>query len=564
MPVKYQSVLAALSLMPFIMASAAPTPGTFTNFFDAGRSANQLQKKAPIIPKVQPKPQLVQSHGPIAKAAKISFKLNEVTFVGNTVYPTAELEKIFASKLHKTISLGELEDLVHSITAKYRQAGYLLSRAILPPQVIKGGKVEIRVIEGFVNSVSVKGNPGKTTPLLQAYGAHIVASRPLQIAVLQRYALLANDLPGYTIKTLLTPSPSTPAGADLTLFAEHQIGSAFISYDNFGTRYLGPQETSFGGSLYSLIRPGDSNNFRFTVTGRPHELRFMELTHTQPIGSKGLRWQFGSNYAETIPGFVLKPASIVGRNALGFTDLSYPWLRDRSKNFTTHATFNYQNVTASLLTIPFYQDRIRSLVLGFSFDALDSWRGINTGNFDITHGFNIWGASKHENQSRPRGNTVYTRFNLSLSRLQGLSQRFSAYISTHLQYSCQSLLATEQFGVGGPDVGRAYDPSEIVGDQGVDGKIELRMDTWPGYIFLQTVQYYIFYDAGIIKNKDDFDLPNQQSLIATGFGTRINFTSKLTGNFYVAKPLTKEVAVLTSLGDNTTAWRVFFQVTLNV
>lgn len=545
-------------------ANAGVDLGTFTNFFDAGRTANQLQNKAPLLPKVQPKPQLVQPQGPIAKASKINFKLNQIIFEGNTIFSDAELQKIFASKINQTISLGELEQMVHSVTTKYRLAGYILSRAILPPQVIKGGIVRVRVIEGFVSSETVKSDSALTTPLLEAYGARIVKARPLQIAVLQRYALLANDLPGYTVKSLLTPSPTVPEAADLTLFATHQKASAFISYDNFGTRYLGPQEVSVGGSLYSLLRPGDSNNFRFTVTGRPHQLRFMELTHTQPVGSNGLRWQFGTNYAETRPGFVLTPAMIVGRNALAFTDFSFPWIRDRARNLITHIAFNYQNVTATLLTFPFYEDRIRSLVMGATFDDTDSWRGINTGGFDVTRGFNIWGASNHENQSRPKGTSTYTRMNLSLSRLQALSPRFSAYVAAHMQYSFQPLLATEQFGVGGPDIGRGYDPSEIVGDQGLDGKIELRMDTAPGYIFLQTVQYYIFYDAGIIKNKDSIDLPNQQSLTSTGFGARFVFFPQVTGNFFVAKPLTKEAAVLTALGENSTAWRVFFQVMLSV
>jgi hemolysin activation/secretion protein len=547
-----------------ISAWAVMTPGTFTNFFDAGRTSNQLQKRAPLVPKVHPKPQLVQPKGPIAKAAKISFKLNAVSFEGNTVFSSAELLKIFSAKLNKSISLGELEDMVHQVTTKYRDAGFLLSRAILPPQVIKSGKVEVRVIEGFVNRAMVKGNPGLTEPLLQAYGDHIAASRPLQIAVLQRYALLANDLPGFVVKTLLTPSPTVPAAADLSLYAERSIGSAFISYDNFGTRYLGPLETSFGGSLYSLIRPGDSNNFRFTVTTRPQQLRFMELTHIQPLGSKGLRWTFGTNYAETKPGFVLKPAMIIGRNATAFTDFSFPWVRDRSKNFSTHAQFNYQNVTASLLGTPFYQDRIRSLDIGLAFDDTDRWRGINSGSLDLTRGFNMWGARQHEEQSRPKGNPFYARLNLSFSRLQGLTQRFSAFFAMHLQYAFEALLATEQFGVGGPDIGRGYDPSEIVGDQGLDGKFELRMDTTPGYIFLQSVQYFVFYDAGIIKNKDSVDLPNQQSLTSAGFGARFVFLPQVTGSFFVAKPITKEAAVLTSLGDNTTSWRVFFQVALAV
>jgi hemolysin activation/secretion protein len=572
------NILLSTTLLLALKSIAAPTgpgvlPSNFVpssqligqgiNFTDPGRASHELQKKLPFLPKVGGKSQIKTVQPAVTKASKLSFKLTNVTFVGNTVYPSQELYAIFAPHINKTISLGDLENLVHEITIKYREAGYILSRAILPPQVIKGGSVQVRVVEGFVSGFSVTGNPGRAKKLLYAYGSHIQASKPLQIHTLQRYTLLSNDLPGYTVESLLTPSPNVPAGADLTFVTSRVTHTEFISYDNLGTRFLGPQETTLGGSLYSLIAPGDSTNFRFTVTGRPQQLRYHEITHSMPVGSNGMRWQMSSNYAETRPGFVLKPALIVGRNFLIFTDLSYPWIRDRGRNLVTHGAFNYQNITSTILGFPFYQDRIRSLVLGFSFDNIDTFHGINSVSSDVTHGFNFWGASEHELQSRPNTGSIYTRINLSVSRTQALTQRFSLYIGTHAQYSFEALLATEQFGVGGPDIGRGYDPSEIVGDTGASGKVELRMDTTPGLKFLQSVQYYMFYDGGIILNKDSFNLPNQQSLTSTGLGARIVFMPNLTGNVYFGKPITRQVAVLTTLAENSTGGRMFFQFILS-
>jgi hemolysin activation/secretion protein len=86
------------------------------------------------------------------------------------------------------------------------------------------------------------------------------------------------------------------------------------------------------------------------------------------------------------------------------------------------------------------------------------------------------------------------------------------------------------------------------------------MDTYPGAKFLQAVQYYMFYDLGIILNKDSFDLPNQQSLTSVGGGARVTFFPQITGNFYVGKPLTRQVAVLTALNRNSTGSRLFFQL----
>jgi hemolysin activation/secretion protein len=565
--VALESFAAGAIPSPVTPAPVVPTAeqvGAITNFSDPGRAGNQLQKNIPFLPKVSGKAQVKHTEPQSTKASKLSFKLVKVIITGNTLFSNAELEKIFEPYLNKAISLGQLEDLVHQVTVKYRDSGHILSRAILPPQVIKGGVVNVRVVEGYVSGFTVKGDAGKSKKLLDAYGEHIMASKPLQIHDLQRYTLLANDLPGYNVESLLTPSNTIPAGADLTFITKYKRSSEFMSYDNLGTRFLGPLETTLGGSLYSLIAPGDSNNFRMTWTSRPEQLKYFEVTHAQPLGSRGWKWVLGADYTQTRPGFILQPLKIVGRNALGYTDVSYPWIRDRSKNFVTHAAFNYQNITSDILATPFYQDRIRSLVLGFSLDNIDDYRGINTLSFDATHGFNIWGASYHLNQSRPKASSRYTRLALSATRTQVLTQRYSVYFGMHSQYSFEPLLATEQFGVGGPDIGRGYDPSEIVGDQGVSAKLELRMDTYPGAKFLQSVQYYMFYDLGIILNRDSFDLPNQQSLTSVGGGARVVFFPQITGNFYVGKPLTRQVAVLTALNRNSTGSRVFFQLIYSV
>ena len=536
-----------------------------SNFYDAGRVSQQFQQPIVRAPKVAPKAQLEPLKPTISNNAdKIHFKLTKIIIRGNTIFPRKVFSKIFHNSINKNITLADLQMMVHSVTAMYREAGYILTRAILPPQTIQKGVVHVQIVEGYISNVTVKGDVGRLGPLLQGYGEQIKLSRPLQIHVLERYALLANDLPGLSIQTVINPSKTVPAGADLTLVvATRRRVSGFVSFDNYGTRYIGPNETTVGASLYSIFAPGDSNNLHLSWTSRPTELHFIEFTHAQPIGGRGLHWQIGSDYTTTRPDFILKPLSIIGRNLLVFTDLSYPILRGRSTNFTVHSTFNYQNVTATILAQPFYEDRIRSLVLGGTFDSIDRFHGLSTLSTDVTHGFPILGAKDHENQSRPDGQASYTRINASVGRLQGLTSRFSLYAQVRGQYSFQALLATEQYGVGGPDIGRGYDPSEIVGDRGVSGKVELRMDLNPGWKLLATTQLYGFYDAGVIWNIDSVNLPDKQALTSAGVGARFSFFPQLSGNFFVGKPLTRKVATMTALQHNPFQPRVFFQIALS-
>lgn len=536
----------------------------FPNFIDPGRVGQQIQQSVPSKPKLTPQPQLPKYSEPATKEGKIHFKLSKVVFKGNTVYSQKELEQIFKSSLNHDVSLVDLQGLVHDITTKYRTDGYILSRAILPPQVIKNGLVQIQIIEGFISDVEVKGDPGRAKALLEAYGKHIMQVRPLQINTLERYALLANDLPGYSVKMVINPSKNVPGGADLTFVTARKVASAYMAYDDYGTRYIGPNEVSLGASLYSILAPGDNNTLRLATTSRMREMQYAEFDHAQPLGTKGLRLLVGANYNQTKPAFVLTPAEIVGRNTLIFGDLSYPWIRDRDKNIVFHLGFNYQNVISTLLGSPFYQDRIRSMVLGGTFDNVDHWHGVNSLGLDMVQGFSIMGADPHVEQSRINGQTTYTRFVLSASRLQGLTQRFSLYGAFKGQYSFESLLATEQFGAGGSEYGRGYDPSEIVGDRGVSGKLELRMDTAPELRLLQSVQYYAFFDAGEIWNIDTVNLPAKQDLTAAGIGARFSFIPQVTGNLYLAKPLSKKVSTLVILGENPNQARIFFQIVASV
>jgi hemolysin activation/secretion protein len=376
--------------------------------------------------------------------------------------------------------------------------------------------------------------------------------------------LLINDLPGIDVKAVLTPSKTVPGSADLTLVANRKIADAYLSYDNYGTRYIGPLETSAGISVNSLLAPGDSNAAHFTISSIPEELQFAEFVHTQPIGNKGLNFTLGSNYTATRAGFLLDPFDIKGYSFSVYSNLVYPLIRARTHNLLIRGVANYQNVTSLILSSPFYQDRFRTLALGGYFDTVDKWAGYNTVDGTIEHGFDILGANPHFYQSRINGQSKFTKINMTVSRIQSIYKRLSGYVSLQGQYSFNQLLATEQYGFGGPLYGRGYGPSEIVGDRGAAGKFELRFDTIPEYKFLQTVQYYGFYDMGAIWNINHTTQPGKLSATSIGAGLRVNFMPQVSGEAYIAKPLNYYAFTLTPTDQNPQQARVFFQITARV
>lgn len=512
---------------------------------------------APITPPAQKKP---EESGP---EAKIQFKLTGVVFKDNTVFSTAELETIFEPSFNKMISVAKLRSLVDDVTKKYRSAGYILSRAILPPQTIKGGVVTVQVIEGYVSKVTLEGKPVPAAKVIERYSQIVLNSRPLKISQLEKALLLMNDIPGVSVKAVLTPSPDIPASANLALVTEQQRASAYASYDNFGTRFLGPQEFSAGVTINSLTLASASDSVRYLTTPQ-NTVEYIEYNHTNTIGAKGAKLTLDWNYANTRPQFTLAPFDVVGRSNMFYGDIAYPLIRSRSSNFYIHSTANYENVSSTILGQPFYSDLIRSLVLGFDFTNMDSWQGSNEIKLDVEKGFDIMGAVKHVNQSRPNGVPNYFKLNPLISRLQGLPWQFALYGAMNGQYSCNTLLATEQYAYGGAVWGRGYNPSEIVGDDGVGAKIELRRDFIPGKKWLSYVEPYIFYDAGVIWNRDGVNLPPKQSATSIGFGTRLQFIPQISANVFYAKPLTHSLATQLAMNKDPKKPSIFFQLIASV
>lgn len=533
----------------------------------SGTTAGAVQKRlavpvrAPTTPTGHIVAPAAKAPTAFAGAELIKFKLNEVVITGNTVYSTAVLHAIFESSLHKEISLLDLQNMVYSVTQKYRQDGYILSRAFLPAQRIQNGVVHVQVVEGFVNEVTVSGNGSRIKPLLLAYGDKIAKTRPLRLAVLERYLLLANDLPGVTVRAVLTPSTTTPGAAELNMVTDEQTFQAYIMHDNYGSRYLGPIQNTVGANVNSVFAPGDSNIMRSVITSQTNELHFLQLMHTQPLGASGVLWTISGSRTRTNPGFLLTPLNVHGKDDLYVTDFAFPVIRSRSKSLTLHAAADYENNSSTVLRAPLFNDHTRSLVLGGVFNFSDSWRGINTISLDGEKGFDIFGA--HEGgllRSRLNGRSNFSKLNLNLSRTQSISTRFSAYVAVQSQYAFTPLLSSEEFFFGGPVFGRGYDPAELSGDRGVEGTAELRMDTAPDFRLLKAIQFYAFYDAGAL-----WTIPVTGPLIkvsgtSTGLGARFYFAKHFSADTYLAKPLTRPVASLVALGQNGNKVRGFFQL----
>lgn len=502
------------------------------------------------------------------EAKKIKFQLNNIIIINNHVYSDAELRKLYQDKLHKVISVAELFQIVQTITNYYRNNGYIISRAILPPQHVKDGIVRVEVIEGYIGDVQVAGTPRGATNQILAYGHKIQDCPPLEIKRMERYLLLANEIPATEVRAVLAPSKTKTGAADLYLVGKNNPITGYMSYDNYGTRYIGPQQITANLGLNSIVFSSDSTQFTFTKTPKGKELNYRDINYGLDLDAEGRRWLIGETYTRTHPLFVLAPVHIDGINVNYYTGLQFRVIRSRNENLTTQLTFNYLDTWVNAFDTRLYADHIRSIGLNAAYNVIDNWRGSNSVYVEFRQGLPIMGYTSDTSitaqTSRPGGHADYTKFVAQLTRLQGIKGPLSLYLLAKGQYAFVPVLAYEQFTFGGPVIGRGYDIAEIIGDKGASGTVELRYDLFLGKM-IQAIQFYAFYDYGVIWNYEPLVVGTAKKVSAssTGAGLRFYFTKHLSGNFMWTQVLTKKVAAESLIGDG---WRprMFFSIVLSI
>jgi hemolysin activation/secretion protein len=131
-----------------------------------------------------------------------------------------------------------------------------------------------------------------------------------------------------------------------------------------------------------------------------------------------------------------------------------------------------------------------------------------------------------------------------------------------LDFCRRPLLSSEEYGVGGPQFGRGFDNSEIVGDQGAAGKIELIYSHALNNNYLQALQVYSFYDIGAAWNKDpSTGISPRQSLSSAGLGTRMQILHQFDGDVFLARPVTNRIA--SRAEEKQQDWRLQFSLHVN-
>lgn len=492
----------------------------------------------------------------IAGGAK--FTLKAVKFEGISGVNEQDLQAVANGKIGEKVTLGDLRALTAKMTAELRNKGYILSRAVLPPQTVNNdGVVKVKIVEGFVNNVSFTGDAVKDSSLLNRMADKIRNSKPLQAADLERYLLLMEDLPGVSARATIQPAAGVPGASDIVVKITQKPIDASLTADNRGSRFLGQYQGSASVSFNNAFGTYDRTSARI-VSSFNDELKYGELVHEEQIGTEGTKAVFSGSFSDSNVGHTLEDFDIEGQTRTFTAAVRHPFLRSRQTNLYGILEAAVRDTDVTTLDDRLYNDRTRTLKATASYDFVDRWQAVNKTDFSVMQGFGIFDDDPAGGiRSRVDGETNFTKLNAYISRLQTISGPFSLLTTATGQWSFDPLLASEEFGLGGEEFASAYDPSEVTGDQGVAGRIELQYNQYPSYKYLDYYQLYTYYDAGKVWNRGNISPDDSIPLTSAGLGVRFNALSSVSGSLDFTVPINRPVAANGLDGD---APRVFFSL----
>jgi hemolysin activation/secretion protein len=526
---------------------------------DASRIEQRLKDIAPpplITPPPSPSREAKPQNAPPG-SENIHFVLHGVIFERMTQFTDAQVRDDYAEYLDRDITLDTLWKIAARLTKRYQKAGFFLSRAYVPQQEIGDGPVRIVVVEGYISEVNFD-EKAKNNPLVVEWVNTILGKKPLHLKQLESVLLRLSDLAGQNYRAVLElpEDKDAPEGAvRLSVVSTEGNIEGRIGIDNYGSLFLGPVQLNE--QISGSIIPNQRTTLTLLQASQLSEMKYGSLMQEIPL-SYGWGMDLSGGIIGSRPGDSLarQDISTVSKNfGLGLT---YRVIRQREDNLNLRFSYEGRDTKSKILGAELTREFVRAVRVSGNYQGIDSLNGYNLANLTFSQGIAAMGASDAGdlNLSRAEAEPDFRKIEMALTRLQPLSEDFVFLGSVSGQYASAPLYASEEFGYGGQSFGRAYDSSEITGDHGLAGSVELRYSSLPDWQDVKLTPYG-FYDIGKVWN-EDAGQEKTASGSSAGLGLRLNTDNGVSANIGLAFPLTRQIA--TPLHGNGSNPRLLLQL----
>lgn len=473
-------------------------------------------------PAIEPTPTPAPSPSP--ELPTVPFPVQKIEVIGSTILSRQEIDAIIKPLEGRSVNLEELRKAAEKITEIYLDRGYITSRAIVPPQTISGGAVQIQVLEGRLARIDVEGTK-RLHPSYIKSRLRLGAGTPLSTAKLEdQLRLLRVDPLFDNVEASLRAGEKEGESILIVRVTEANPFQANFSIDNYSPPSVGSER--LGVNLRHRNITGNGDELAGAYYRAIGDSDVFDFSYRIPINAMNGTIQLRA--APNRNGIVQPPFDkfdITGKSQLFEISYRQPLLRSPVEEFALSVGFSYQRGQtfvagqptpfglgpnekgiSSTSVIKLGQDYIRRDPQGAW--ALRSQFSIGTGLLDAT------------TNRDPVPDSRFLSWLGQVQRVQRLSDKHLLILQADLQLSANSLLPSQQFVIGGGQSLRGYRQNVRSGDNGFRLSVEDRFTLERDASGLPTLQLAPFLDVGTVWNtgNNPNKLTNQTFLGGLGLG----------------------------------------------
>jgi len=469
---------------------------------------------------------------------------------GNTLLSEGALARLTASVAGTRQDLPALNALAARIQSAYRDAGYGGVVAYLPEQESSDGTIVVRVVEGKLAVVRVNGNRYFSSENVRAGLSHLREGATPAVRAIDRDIQLTNNNTAKHVNVSLTAG-TEPGDIDADVdVADSRPLQVLLGYNNTGTASTGRGRISVGIEHANLFDLDHVGTLQFqTSPEEPGRVRIFSGGYRVPLYRQAASLDVFVAHSTVRNGTTATtagPLSFTGRGTiLGLRANRY---LDRIGEYDHYLTLGLDrrdykddcsigdfgsaacgSAGVSVATVP----------LSLSYTGQKGGPGLAYG-FNAGVSVNLGGsAAATFAAARPGSKRRYR-----VVRATGFVEQPLGAVTLNarvdMQYSADSLISAERFGIGGAASVRGYEERELNGDHGVLLRIEAASAgvEWAQGMRLQP---YVFVDHGWVENRGALPCLGLAStscrLTGAGAGARLALPRRASATLDVARAM---------------------------
>ncbi|WP_353229038.1 ShlB/FhaC/HecB family hemolysin secretion/activation protein [Novosphingobium sp.] len=423
----------------------------------------------------------------------LSVKVGGVVIDGlDQAAPAAAMKAVVAERdglAGRTVTVAELYAAAGRMEASFSRSGEVLTRVTLPPQHLSdGAAVHFLIVAGFIESVDVSALSANVQGPVRRRLAALVGKRGLTLAQIERRVLLAGDVPGVRLRSVLVRG-SAPGATRLAVSGEYHVLSGSVGFDNnLGNAYEYEAFTvqlslnsalGVGEQIYASLTTGPDFNHLFNANPRR---RIAAVGAIVPIGNDGLTINPEYTRADTTPRGAAGSAIVAGRFERLVLRASYPLIRSRRENLSVTGSVEMSNEDQTVVGLGVLsRDRLRFGTLGLSYASSLGQTAIFNADGQVSVGITGLGARTRADAvasgiglSRQGSSPDFSKANVHISIADRIGGGFDLSGVVRAQASFSGALpAAAEFSLDGSDALSSFALGTVSVDSGVTGRIEL-------------------------------------------------------------------------------------------